>query len=57
MASDEKGAVLRAQAVAYMKDKWGLSILEQAAENAGLIQSGGFWKAMWRKDAWKRKSR
>ena len=24
VASDEKGAVLRAQAVAYMKDKWGL---------------------------------
>ena len=42
VASDEKGEVLKAQAVDYMKDKWGLSILEQAAENAGLIQSGGF---------------
>ena len=40
VASDEKGEVLKAQAVDYMKDKWGLSILEQAAENAGLIQSG-----------------
>lgn len=42
VASDEKGAVLKAQAIAYMKDKWGLSFLEQAAVNAGIIQSGGF---------------
>lgn len=25
-----------------MKDKWGLGFLEQAAVNAGLIQTGGF---------------
>lgn len=42
IASDEKGAVLKKQAITYMKDKWGLGFLEQAAVNAGLIQTGGF---------------
>lgn len=42
IASDEKGMVLKKQAVTYMKDKWGLGFLEQAAVNAGLIQAGGF---------------
>ncbi|WP_455616381.1 DUF5702 domain-containing protein [Eisenbergiella sp.] len=42
IASDEKGAVLKKQVIMYMKDKWGLGFLEQAAVNAGLMQTEGF---------------
>lgn len=38
-ASDEEGQVLKRQIVDYMKSKKGLSLMEDAAANLGLIQS------------------
>lgn len=41
VASDDGGAVLRRQAVDYIKHRWGLTYLNQAAVNAGLLEGKG----------------
>lgn len=41
-APDDGGAVLKRQAVDFVKNRWGLNILNQAAVNAGMLERGGY---------------
>ena len=42
VASDDGGAVLKRQAVDYIKDRWGLSYLNQSAVNAEVLERRGY---------------
>ena len=42
VASDDGGAVLKRQAVDYIKNRWGLSYLNQAAVNAEVLERKGY---------------
>lgn len=42
VASDDGGAVLKRQAVDYIKNRWGLSYLNQAAVNAEVLDRRGY---------------
>ena len=42
VASDDGGAVLKRQAVDYVKDRWGLSFLNQDAVNAEALENSGY---------------
>lgn len=42
VASDDAGAVLKRQAVEYVKNRWGLSYLNQAAVNAEVLERRGY---------------
>ncbi len=41
VASDDAGVVLKRQAVDYMKSRWGIGYLSQAAVNAQILQGSG----------------
>ena len=42
VASDDGGAVLKRQAVDYVKNRWGLSYLNQDAVNAEVLECSGY---------------
>lgn len=44
-APDDGAVVLRRQAVDYVKNRWGITYLNQAAVNAELIGRKGFWES------------